>query len=102
MLQLLRGTVDCDCLICAAKACASEGCSGTIPGENQMQRGCPALARRLKEMGVSVSLLSAQWFLCLYVDVFPTAACVRTWDIMMLDGEGVIFAVALAAFQVTF
>jgi hypothetical protein len=67
-----------------------------------MQRGCPALARRLKEMGVSVSLLSAQWFLCLYVDVFPTAACVRTWDIMMLDGEGVIFAVALAAFQVTF
>eukprot|EP01043_Picozoa_sp_COSAG02_P027117 COSAG02_NODE_1584_length_11821_cov_11.601604_6_plen_620_part_00 len=81
------------------EACASEGSSGTLPGGCQMQRGCPTLARRLQEMGVSVSLLSAQWFLCLYVDVFPTIACVRTWDIMMLDGCGVVFAVALAAFQ---
>jgi hypothetical protein len=27
-------------------------------------------------------------FLCLYVDVFPTSACVRIWDLMMLDGCG--------------
>jgi hypothetical protein len=65
----------------------------------QQPRGCPELATRLTELGVSVSLLSAQWFLCLYVDVFPTAGCMRTWDMLMLDGSGVVFAVALAAFQ---
>ena len=85
------------------EACASTGSSGTLPGDSinhgMQSRGCPELAARLKELGVSVSLLSAQWFICLYVDVFPTSGCVRTWDLLMLDGSGVIFAVALASFQ---
>ena len=61
--------------------------------------GCPQLVQRCADMGVSVSLLSAQWFLCLYVDVLPTASTLRVWDLLFLDGAGVIFAVALSIFQ---
>ena len=81
------------------ESCASTGASHPDGTDAFLPRGCPELAETLTEMGVSVSLLSAQWFLCLYVDVFPTAATARTWDMLMLDGSGVVFAVALAAFQ---
>ena len=57
------------------------------------------LVERVDAMGVSVSLLSAQWFLTLFVDVVPVATSCRIWDNLFFDGPGVIFAVALAAFR---
>ena len=44
------------------------------------------LVERVDAMGVSVSLLSAQWFLTLFVDVVPVATSCRIWDNLFFDG----------------
>jgi len=36
-----------------------------------------------------------QWFLCLFVEIFPTQAVMRLWDIIMCSGKNVLIQVVL-------
>jgi len=61
-----------------------------------IRRRMPKLAAHLTELGVSVEVLTTQWFLCIFLNSLSIGAALRVWDCLMLHGGHVLFQVALA------
>jgi len=59
-------------------------------------RRLPDVGKHLQTLGVSVEVLSTQWFMCIYLNSLPIVTALRIWDNVMLEGGHVIFQVALA------
>ncbi|TYZ63209.1 hypothetical protein PybrP1_007458 [[Pythium] brassicae (nom. inval.)] len=55
----------------------------------------PELAARLEHCGIQIQLVTLHWFLCAFVCTLPTETALRIWDWFFLDGERVLFAVAI-------
>ena len=55
----------------------------------------PELVARLKELGVSIPLISIKWFMCLYVNLLPVAVARQVWDNFFWFGPRVLFEVGL-------
>eukprot|EP01052_Picozoa_sp_SAG31_P009866 SAG31_NODE_528_length_14438_cov_2.252877_9_plen_340_part_00 len=55
-----------------------------------------ALAEALRSAGISIALLGTPMLLCVFAGVLPAVACARLWDLLFLDGPGVVFATCLA------
>ena len=62
----------------------------------------PTLTAYLEQqLGVDVSSVSTNWFLCIFVNSLPLESCLRVWDIFFLEGcSSVLFRVALALVDV--
>lgn len=59
------------------------------------------LSTYLEDLGVDVSCLFAQWFLCCFVNYLPLETCLRVWDIMFWERSCVaLFKVALALVEI--
>ncbi len=55
------------------------------------------LASHLEAHGVSVTSVSTQWFLCIFVNSLPLETCLRVWDVFFFECcSSVLFRVALA------
>jgi hypothetical protein len=50
----------------------------------------------LSQHEVSLSLLTASWFLSLFLDCLSPSLALRVWDVFLCDGDISLFAVALA------
>jgi len=55
----------------------------------------PDISSHLEGLGVTLSLCSIQWFLCLFVNNFPAETTIRLWDSVMCKGRDTLIAVAL-------
>ncbi|KAI4331026.1 hypothetical protein MLD38_029255 [Melastoma candidum] len=60
---------------------------------------CPRIATHLEAMDFDVSLVSTEWFLCLFSKSLPSETTLRVWDILFYEGAKVLFHVALAIFK---
>ncbi|RLN88533.1 hypothetical protein BBJ28_00008132 [Nothophytophthora sp. Chile5] len=55
----------------------------------------PVVVARLELCGIQIQLLTLHWFLCAFVCTLPTESALRVWDWFFLDGEEVLFTVAI-------
>ncbi|CAL0317412.1 unnamed protein product [Lupinus luteus] len=60
---------------------------------------CPRIASHLEALGFDVSLVTTEWFLCLFSKSLPSETTLRVWDVIFYEGAKVIFNVALAIFK---
>lgn len=59
----------------------------------------PELAARLESCGIQIQLVTLHWFLCAFVCTLPTETALRVWDWFFLDGEQVLFTVAIGVLK---
>lgn len=59
----------------------------------------PLLVAQFEEEKLSLALLSSKWFLCVYVDLLPSATTIRVWDSFFLHGTLILFRVALGIIE---
>jgi hypothetical protein len=56
----------------------------------------PVLHRKLEEFQLELSLMSMQWFMCLFVNTLRAETALRVWDVFLNEGDKVLFRVAVA------
>ncbi|GIX66070.1 GTPase-activating protein, putative [Babesia caballi] len=54
----------------------------------------------LKSNGVDITCVCAEWFLCHFCISLPIPTVFRVWDVLLNEGEKVLFRVAFALFKV--
>lgn len=59
----------------------------------------PRVAAAFDACGLSLSVMTTRWFLCLFVAVLPSATTLRVWDAFFVHGTLVLFRVALAVIR---
>ncbi|CAA2979056.1 TBC1 domain family member 2B-like [Olea europaea var. sylvestris] len=64
-----------------------------------LTKKCPRIAAHLEAMEFDVSLVSTEWFLCLFSKSLPSETTLRVWDVLFYEGGKVLFNVALAIFK---
>jgi len=61
-----------------------------------VEKMLPGLSRHLADLQIPISVISDNWFLCLFVNSLPLRKTLRVWDLMFLEGIDPIFRGALA------
>ncbi|XP_039049124.1 TBC1 domain family member 2A-like isoform X1 [Hibiscus syriacus] len=64
-----------------------------------LAKKCPSIAAHLEALGFDVSLVTTEWFLCLFSKSLPSETTLRVWDVLFYEGAKVLFHVALAIFK---
>ncbi|GAU36266.1 hypothetical protein TSUD_255200 [Trifolium subterraneum] len=64
-----------------------------------LAKKCPRIATHLEALEFDVSLVTTEWFLCLFSKSLPSETTLRVWDVIFFEGAKVIFNVALAIFK---
>ncbi|KMS99094.1 hypothetical protein BVRB_3g066920 [Beta vulgaris subsp. vulgaris] len=59
----------------------------------------PRTAAHLEALEFDVSLVTTEWFLCLFSKSLPSETTMRVWDVLFYEGAQVLFLVALAIFK---
>lgn len=65
-----------------------------------LSKKCPRIAAHLEEIEFDVSLVTTEWFLCLFSKSLPSETTLRVWDVLFHEGAKVLFHVALAIFKI--
>ncbi|KAH3758082.1 GTPase-activating protein GYP2 [Pelomyxa schiedti] len=55
----------------------------------------PKLMQHLSQISVVLDVFLARWFLSLFVGVFPLETAIRALDVIFLEGDAVMFSIAL-------
>ncbi|XP_078444035.1 ypt/Rab-GAP domain of gyp1p superfamily protein isoform X2 [Wolffia australiana] len=64
-----------------------------------LAKKCPRISTHLDGLNFDVSLVTTEWFLCLFSKSLPSETTMRVWDILFNEGAKVLFNVALAIFK---
>jgi len=56
---------------------------------------CPALSRKLEQVGIHPSCYATKWFMTGFAHVLPFPAVVRIWDMYLFEGNKIIFRIAI-------
>ncbi|CAI5505392.1 unnamed protein product [Closterium sp. Naga37s-1] len=64
-----------------------------------LHRKQPKLAAHLDAIYFEPSLVTTEWFLCVFAKSFPSETTLRVWDVLFNEGAKVLFRVALALFK---
>uniref|UniRef100_H2YR54 Rab-GAP TBC domain-containing protein n=1 Tax=Ciona savignyi TaxID=51511 RepID=H2YR54_CIOSA len=59
----------------------------------------PRLHRHFEAAGVDTSLITFNWFLCIYCDNVPAETMLHVWDVLLSEGSKVLFRFGLAFFK---
>eukprot|EP01054_Gregarina_sp_Poly1_P004139 Gregarina_sp_Poly_1__4138@NODE_2266_length_2381_cov_171_633967_g1453_i0_p2_GENE_NODE_2266_length_2381_cov_171_633967_g1453_i0NODE_2266_length_2381_cov_171_633967_g1453_i0_p2_ORF_typecomplete_len226_score24_63RabGAPTBC/PF00566_18/9_9e39_NODE_2266_length_2381_cov_171_633967_g1453_i09931670 len=65
-----------------------------------ISRRLPKVHRVFETLDIHIEWLCSEWFLCLYITVFPMPLVLRIWDTLVFEGTKVLFRVALSVFKV--
>lgn len=49
---------------------------------------------------MELSLVSMQWFMCLFVNTLRAETALRVWDVLLNEGDKVLFRVAASLLQI--
>ncbi|KAK9663924.1 hypothetical protein RND81_14G006600 [Saponaria officinalis] len=60
---------------------------------------CPGIAAHLEALEFDVSLVTTEWFLCLFSKSLPSETTLRVWDVLFYEGATVLLHAALAIFK---
>ncbi|KAM7271021.1 hypothetical protein ACFE04_030235 [Oxalis oulophora] len=60
---------------------------------------CPKIAAHLEALEFDTSLVTTEWFLCLFSKSLPSETTLRVWDVLFYEGAKVLFHAALAIFK---
>lgn len=63
------------------------------------KKKCPRLSAHLDSIDFDVSLVTTEWFLCLFSKSLPSESTMRVWDVLFNEGANTLFRVALAFFM---
>lgn len=62
-------------------------------------RRIPKVHHVLESLDIHIEWLCSEWFLCLFVTIFPMPLVLRVWDAMVFEGTKILFRVALSVFK---
>ncbi|KAL8140477.1 hypothetical protein V2J09_006498 [Rumex salicifolius] len=65
-----------------------------------LTKKCPRIAAHLESLQFDVSLVTTEWFLCLFSKSLPSETTLRVWDVLFYDGAKVLLNVALAILKI--
>eukprot|EP01055_Gregarina_sp_Pseudo9_P003064 Gregarina_sp_Pseudo_9__3063@NODE_325_length_3153_cov_58_967566_g305_i0_p1_GENE_NODE_325_length_3153_cov_58_967566_g305_i0NODE_325_length_3153_cov_58_967566_g305_i0_p1_ORF_typecomplete_len416_score47_98RabGAPTBC/PF00566_18/1e50_NODE_325_length_3153_cov_58_967566_g305_i05051752 len=65
-----------------------------------LSRRLPKVYRVFQSLDIHIEWLCSEWFLCLFITVFPMPLVLRIWDTLVFEGTKVLFRVALSVFKV--
>eukprot|EP00252_Welwitschia_mirabilis_P000883 TRINITY_DN10875_c0_g2_i1.p1 TRINITY_DN10875_c0_g2~~TRINITY_DN10875_c0_g2_i1.p1 ORF type:complete len:362 (+),score=59.89 TRINITY_DN10875_c0_g2_i1:144-1088(+) len=60
----------------------------------------PRISAHLDNLEFDVSLVTTEWFLCLFAKSLPSETTLRVWDVLFNEGARILFRVALALFKI--
>eukprot|EP00271_Cylindrocystis_brebissonii_P007501 TRINITY_DN21072_c0_g1_i1.p1 TRINITY_DN21072_c0_g1~~TRINITY_DN21072_c0_g1_i1.p1 ORF type:complete len:449 (-),score=102.27 TRINITY_DN21072_c0_g1_i1:1650-2996(-) len=84
--------------------CFSEDLAGTHVEQRVLKdlllKRLPKVCAHFETIGFDVTLVTTEWFLCLFTRTFPTETSLRVWDILFSEGAKILFRVAVAIFKV--
>jgi hypothetical protein len=60
----------------------------------------PVVHQILADSSVHLSLISLQWFLCVFLNTLPLETALRIWDVFFFDGDEVIFRAGVALLKI--
>lgn len=69
--------------------------------EELIRSKLPALGVHLARIGVDISMLATDYFLCLFCTVMPSETAMRIWDALLLEGPKVLYRTALTLLKVS-
>ncbi|KAL8139107.1 hypothetical protein V2J09_005108 [Rumex salicifolius] len=64
-----------------------------------LAKKCPRIAAHLEALDFDVSLVTTEWFLCLFSKSLPSETTLRVWDVLFYEGAKVLLNVAMAIFK---
>lgn len=64
-----------------------------------LNKKLPRLSAHLDRINFDASLVTTEWFLCIFAKSFPSETTLRVWDVLFNEGGKVLFRVALALFK---
>ncbi|CAK9221019.1 unnamed protein product [Sphagnum jensenii] len=67
--------------------------------KDMFKKKFPRLAAHLDKIEFDVSLVTTEWFLCLFAKSLPSETTMRVWDVMFNEGANTLCIVALAIFK---
>jgi len=67
--------------------------------ESLVAQRLPRSYRILRKFQVEMEWICAEWFLCFFATSLPIRTTLRVWDTLMLEGDKVLFRIALAIFK---
>ena len=62
----------------------------------------PQLCAHLARVGVDISIIATDYFLCLFCTVMPSETAMRVWDALLSEGSKVLFRTALSLLKVLY
>lgn len=62
-------------------------------------KNCPRINAHFEDIEFDFSLVTTEWFLCLFSKSLPTETTLRVWDVLFSEGAKFLFTVALAIFK---
>ncbi|XP_074307773.1 uncharacterized protein LOC141642754 [Silene latifolia] len=65
-----------------------------------LAKNYPRINAHLEALEFDVSLVTTEWFLCLFSKSMPSETTLRVWDVLFYEGAQVLFHVALAVFKI--
>mmetsp|Transcript_13992 Transcript_13992/g.21174 ORF Transcript_13992/g.21174 Transcript_13992/m.21174 type:complete len:805 (+) Transcript_13992:43-2457(+) len=68
----------------------------TMVLQKLVARRLPMIQKHVSKLDANLSASCLQWFVCLFVTVFPMHVTIRIWDVVLVHGSHVLFWVALA------
>ena len=59
----------------------------------------PDVADAYEHVGITLHIVTVEWFMCALVTLMPTHTCLRLWDTIFLYGSEALFRIALVLFM---
>jgi len=63
--------------------------------EHYIQKYYKDVWKHLEQIQANLSAVCMQWFLCIFVDIFPSEVTMRVWDVVMCTGRDILIKIVL-------
>lgn len=68
--------------------------------EEIVAKKLPNLAHHMNMIECDFSMVSTEWFLCLYATSLPPETVARVWDVLFCEGPKILYRIALAILKI--